>query len=111
MMSRVNAASTAAGREHKGHDKPGKPLVPKVEPRVTRARADDASGAGASKRPRVEGTSSKAIIVADDSDGEPGSPLKRKRTSRTNLRASPPRNSDVRRLRDDDTPTAKGSDD
>ncbi|CAH9072568.1 unnamed protein product, partial [Cuscuta epithymum] len=110
-MSRVNPASTAAGREHKGHDKPGKPLVPKVEPRVTRARADDTSGAGASKRPRVEGTSSKAIIVADDSDGEPGSPLKRKPTSRTNLRASPPRNSDVRRLRDDDAPTAKGSND
>ncbi|CAH9120420.1 unnamed protein product [Cuscuta epithymum] len=111
VMSRINTASSAAGRDHKGRDNPGKPLVPKVEPRVTRARADETSGVGAPKRPRVEGTSSNAIILADDSDGEPGSPLKRKPTSRAHLRASPPRNSDVRRLRDDDAQAAKGLDD
>ncbi|CAH9074841.1 unnamed protein product [Cuscuta epithymum] len=110
-MGRTNNASTAAGREPKDHGKLEKPLVPKVETRMTRARANDTSGAGASKRPRVEGTASKAIIVADDSDGEPGSPIKRKPTSRNKPHISPPRNSDVRRLRDEDVQTAKGSDD
>ncbi|CAH9087767.1 unnamed protein product [Cuscuta epithymum] len=110
-MGRTNNASTAAGREHKDHSMLEKPLVPKVESRMTRARADDTSGAGASKRPRVESTASKAIIVADDSDGEPGSPLKRKPTSRNKPHISPPRNSDVRRLRDEDVQTTKSSDD
>ncbi|CAH9057527.1 unnamed protein product [Cuscuta epithymum] len=110
-MGHSNNIPVLHGREGKDQDKGRKPLVPKVESRVTRPRTEEAPEAGASKKPRFDGTASKAIVVADDSDGEPGGPLKRKHTSRSKPPPSPSRNSDVRRLRDEDVQTVGGSGD
>ncbi|CAH9102231.1 unnamed protein product [Cuscuta epithymum] len=110
-MGRTHITSHAHGRDNRHEDKGRKPLVPKIEPRASRRRSDDAPEAGASKRLRIDGTASKAIIVADDSDGEPGSPLKRRPSSRNKPPVSLPANSEVRRLRDEDVHATKGSDD